>query len=381
MVDVRPAPRPVAELSWADVHGWRLARHHLDQRAARGKIADVVADIGAAQAQVMSAAELQIAVRCDCTVQDVRDALWNKKTLVKTWLMRGTLHLARATDLPVFTAAMSKRWIRVNNAWLNFFHVTEDEVWQLTDEIGAALDGTPKTREQIIDAVARGRSDRVKEALRSGWGGMLKPAARNGRLCFGPSRGQAVTFVSPARWLKDWRSIDPEEALVEMARRYVHTYGPANQRDFAYWWGNWSGVGAAAWSELGDRLVAVEVEGWRAHMLRDDLDRLASLKPGRLRVQLLPNFDPYLMGHVRRDHLFDRIHGPKVSRTAGWISPVILVDGRVEGVWAYTLTKQKLRVELTPFQSLHRRTVTEAKSRAEQIAIAMGGRLESVKVA
>jgi len=379
---VKTERAPVAaELTWSEVNAWRLARHHLDQRAPKSKLADVVGDIGAVQAQVMSAAELQIAVRCDCTTQDVRDALWKNRTLVKTWLMRGTLHLARATDLPVFTAAMGKRWIKINNAWLKFFNVTEAEVWQLSDDIGAALDDTPKTREQVIDAVAKGRADRIKEALRSGWGGMLKPPARNGRLCFGPSRGQTVTFVSPSRWLGAWRDVDAEQALVEMARRYIHTFGPANKDDFTYWWGNWSGVGVAAWAGLRDELVPVDVEGWRAHVLRDDLRRIASTKAPATRVQLLPNFDTYLLGHAKRDHLFDRVHSPKVSRTAGWISPVILVDGRVEGVWAYTVSRQRLKVELTPFAKLKPKTIGEAKARAEAIAQSMGATLDSVTVA
>jgi hypothetical protein len=370
-----------AELSWADVNAWRVARHHLDTRATKAKLADIVEDIGAVQAQVMPAAELQIAVRVDCGVEDVRDALWKRKSLVKTWLMRGTLHLARATDLPVFTAAMGKRWIKVNNAWLKFFNVTEDEVWKLTDDIGDALDGTPKTREQVIDAVARGRPDRIKEALRSGWGGMLKPAARNGRLCFGPSRGQSVTFVSPQRWLAGWREVEPEPALVEMARRHVHTYGPANKDDFTYWWGNWSGVGVAAWAGLKDDLVPVSVEGWRAHVLRADLKRIAATPRAKSRVQLLPNFDPYLMGHAKRDHLFDRAHSSKVSRTAGWISPVILVGGRVHGVWAYVLNKQRMSVTLKPFDSLPQRVIAEAEARAESIARSLDAKLDRVTVA
>ncbi len=373
-------PGAAAELSWSDVNAWRLARHHLDVRAPKSKLSDVVADIGAVQAQVMSAAELQIAVRADVSVDDVRAALWKRKTLVKTWLMRGTLHLARSTDLPVFTAALGRRWIKINNAWLKFFNVTEAEVWKLTDDIGQALDGTPKSREQIIDAVAKGRPDRIREALRSGWGGMLKPAARNGRLCFGPSRGQSVSFVSPPAWLPAWREVEPESALVDMARRYVHTYGPANKQDFAFWWGHWSGVTVAAWTGLQDELVPVSVEGWRAHVLRDDLKRIASTNRGPARVQLLPNFDPYLMGHAKRDHLFERVHGPKVSRTAGWISPVILVDGRVEGVWAYTLDKKRLKVELTPFVELKPRIVTEAKHRAEAIAKSMGATLDRFSV-
>lgn len=369
-----------AELSWADVANWRLARHHLDARAPKTRLADVVADIGAVQAQVMSAAELQIAVRCDCTVENVRNALWKNKTLVKTWLMRGTLHLARATDLPVFTAAMGRRWIKINNAWLKFFNVTEDEVWALTDDIGNALDGTPRTREQVIEAVAKDRPERIREALRSGWGGMLKPAARSGKLCFGPNRGQTVTFVSPQEWLPQWRDADPETALVAMARRYIHANGPANKEDFAAYWGNWSGVGVAAWAGLSAELVPVSVEGWRAHVLKDDLRRMATTRPPANRVQLLPNFDPFLMGHAKRQHLYEAAVASRVSRTAGWISPVILVDGHVDGVWAYTVKKSRLDVRLHPFKPLPQRVKTDAKARAEAIAKAMGATLDRVSV-
>jgi hypothetical protein len=368
------------ELSWSQVHAMRLARHHLLEPAPKARLAQVVGDIGAVQAQVMSAAELQIAVRVDCTVEDVREALWKKRTLVKTWLMRGTLHLARATDLPIFTAAMSRRWIKANNAWLKFFNVTEDEVWKLTDDIGRALDGTPKTREQVIEVVAKGRTDRIREALRSGWGGMLKPAARNGRLCFGPSRGQSVTFVSPAAWLGSWREVEPEEALIEMARRYVRVYGPANKEDFEYWWGHWSGVGVAAWTGLAKELVPVSIEGKRTHMLAADLKHSPAANSG-LSVQLLPNFDPYLMGQAKRDHLFDAVHRSKVSRTAGWISPVLLVDGRVLGVWSHTLNKGRIRVEIKPFAPIAPKILEQARERAERLAKALDAKLERVAVA
>lgn len=371
---------PVAELSWTDVNAMRLARHHLVERAPKSKLAGVVADIGAVQAQVMSAAELQVAVRVDCTVQDVRDALWKRRTLVKTWLMRGTLHLTRASDLSLYTAAMSRRWIKPSQAWLKYFQVTEGEVWDLADVIGKALDGSPRTREELIAVVAKGKSERVRAALKSGWGGMLKPAARNGRLCFGPSRGQSVTFVSPLSWLGSWREMDAEQALVEVARRYVRAYGPANKQDFSFWWGHWTGVGSAGWAGLQEELVPVTVEGWRAHMLAADLNRLPSRQPG-VSVQLLPNFDPFLMGHARRDHLFDAVHRSKVSRTAGWISPVVLVDGRVVAVWSYTLGKQRLRVEIKPFEALAPKVLKQADARVEAIAASLGAKVERVTVA
>ncbi|HET9782345.1 MAG TPA: crosslink repair DNA glycosylase YcaQ family protein, partial [Candidatus Dormibacteraeota bacterium] len=99
-----------AMVTWPQVHAFRLRRHHLHKRAPNKDLARVVGDIGGVQAQVMSAAELQIAVRVDCTVDDVRDALWKSRSLVKTWLMRGTLHLASSDDLPLYIGAMSALW-------------------------------------------------------------------------------------------------------------------------------------------------------------------------------------------------------------------------------------------------------------------------------
>jgi hypothetical protein len=226
-----------AELTWPQVLAFRTARHHLVARSPRRELTRVVSEIGGAQAQIMSAAELQIATRVRCTTADVRAALWKDKTLVKTWLMRGTLHLIPAKDLPLFSAALGPRWIKPPPSWLRFFHMSdEDDLAEFVETIGGVLSATPMTREELIAAVARGRSKRVAQWLRSSWGGLLKPAARSGVLCFGPSRGTNVTFVRPKAWLgTTWRAMDPEAALLELARRYLRANGPATKRDFARW--------------------------------------------------------------------------------------------------------------------------------------------------
>lgn len=368
----------VAELSWKQVHAFRLAGHHLGQRAPKQDLVRVTGDIGGAQAQVMSAAELQIAVRSDCSVSDVRNALWKKKTLVKTWLMRGTLHLVPASDLPLYTAAMSGGWMKPRPSWLKFFEMTADELAGLSDTIGGALSGEPMTREEIIAVASKGQSVRVREWLKSGWGGVLKPVARAGLLCFGPSRGQNVTFVRPDQWLGTWSELDPEASMVELGRRYMRTFGPATRRDFAFWWGHSSGVGRAAWTGLEPELVDVTVDGWPAQMLASDLPRIP--KPTRGSVRLLPPFDPYLMGYASRDHLFEAVHRSKVSRTAGWISAVVLVDGRVEGTWTHRVSKDVLSLEVAPFRKLTRPMVSEVKLRAQELAASLGVSNAEVKV-
>jgi hypothetical protein len=370
----------VAELSWPQVHAFRLAGHHLAERAPRKELAHVVGDIGGAQAQVMSAAELQVGVRVGCRVDDVRDALWKRKTLVKTWLMRGTLHLVPSKDLPLYSAAMGRYGLRNTNAWLKWMQITEPELKDLTDAIGRALDGQPLTREELIAKVGKGRPERVRLAMKSGWGGILKPVARMGLLCFGPSRGQSVTFVGPEQWLGSWRDVDPETALVEVARRYVRAYGPANKEDFARWWGQWPGVGKTAWAGLERELVTVSVEGHKADVLAADLSRLAK-QPADRSALLLPAFDPYLMGHSSRDHIVEREHLSKVSRTAGWISPVVLVDGRAAGTWSHQMFKRSLRITIEPFNKLPPRALPELRARAASLATALGLDGAELKVA
>jgi hypothetical protein len=369
-----------AELTWAQVHAFRLQGHHLLSRAPKKDLARVVGEIGGVQAQVMSAAELQVGVRVECRVEDVREALWKRKALVKTWLMRGTLHLVPSKDLPLFTAAMSTYGQRNTNAWLKWLQITEAEFTDLIEAIGDVLDGEALTRDELIAKVGKGRSDRAQAAMKSGWGGVLKPVARKGLLCFGPSRGQSVTFVRPEKWLGSWRELDPTAALTEVARRYLSAYGPATKSDFARWWGTWPGVGNTAWAGLAGELSAVSIGGQRADLLASDVVRIKTQPTGG-GVQLLPPFDPYVMGHSSRDHIVEAVNLSKVSRTAGWISAVILVDGRVAGTWTYQASKGTLLVAVEPFRRLTAKTVTEVRLKAEAVAEILGLARAEVKVA
>jgi hypothetical protein len=373
-------PHGQAKLTWGQVHGFRLERHHLAQRAPKKDLSRVVGEIAGAQAQLMSAAELQVGVRVDCCTSDVRDALWKDRTLVKTWLMRGTLHLIPASDLGLYTSAMRARSIKTRNSWLTFFQLTEAELTDVVAAIGDALDDRPQTREELIARVGAGRSEQVVAGLRSGWGGMLKPVARNGLLCFGPSRGQSVTFVRPDRWIDGWRQLDPEDALLEVARRYLRAYGPATKRDFARWWGGWTGVGNAAWAGLAPELVPVTIDGSAADALESDLEALTR-QPPAAPVQLLPAFDPYLMGHATRQHLVEAAQATRVSRTAGWISAVLLVDGQVAGTWTHGVVKETLRVTLVPFRRLSSKTTGEVRRRARSVAETLGLAKAEVRIA
>jgi hypothetical protein len=371
---VHKAPPFIAEISWSQVHAFRLARHHLAKRAPKKELTQVVGDICGVQAQLMSAAEMQVGVRVDCKTDDVETALWKKRTLAKTWLMRGTLHLIPAGDLPLYTAAMSKRWTKLGSAWVKFTGLSEPELRALFAAVGEALDDRPKTRQELIATVSKGRPERVRTVLSSGWGIVLKPVASAGQLCFGPSRGQSVTFVRPDRWLGTSRNVDPDDAIVEVARRYLRAYGPATMDDFLRWWGVHSrAAGKTAWAGLASELASVSVEGSRADILSADLPKLAKSASSPF-VNLLPLFDPYLMGHSTRDHLFDAVYRPRVSRTSGWISAVVLIEGRVGATWTHKVVKGTLSIAVDPFERLLPKVKAAIRARADELAASIGAK-------
>jgi hypothetical protein len=185
--------------------------------------------------------------------------------------------------------------------------------------------------------------------------------------------------VRPQSWLNEWHELEPHAANAELARRYLRAYGPATRKDFSRWLGMFPGADRVAWAAVEKELIDVSVEGQTAQMLTADLKSMRS-GAGQESVQLLPGFDPYLMGHATRDHLFDPVHRWKVSRVAGWISPVVLVGGRVLGVWTHAVTKNRLKVDITPFAPLKPRWMKEAGARAEIIATALGATLDRVTV-
>jgi Winged helix DNA-binding domain len=356
----------MADLTRDQVGAWRVRRQHLDRRAPAGRLVDVVQDVCGVHAQVQSAAELQVWARLEGVMpEDVRAALWERRTLVRTWAMRGTLHVLASADLPLYVAALRThdRWWK--GAWLRMIGYSADELRSILDAIHRSLGARPVTREQLAQKVGALAGARAAERMGSGWGEMLKPAAFAGSLASGPPRGQNVTFVRPDRWLGSWTEPDPETAWREIVRRYLHVYGPATREDFARWWGMQPAPAGRILRESADQVEEVRVEGQAAWALVDDVSAMRKAS-GPSPVRLLPAFDVYVAGTRPKASLVDRRFESRVFRQAGWISPVLLVDGRVAGVWSHERAGGRIEVSVEPFGRLttaHRRAVAEEVER------------------
>ena len=356
---------------WEEVRALRLARHHLHERAPRGSELRVVSRICGLHAQLLSSAALSLWARVEgTTLAGLRRALWQKRTLVKSWAMRGTLHLLPARDLPVYLGALSATRHYLSQGWVKYLGITAEEIEVVIATVGEVLRGRILTRAELADAVVeRTGSKKLGAVLRQGWGVLLKPCAYRGQLCFAEGEGARVRFTHPG----PVRRIDPDRALAEVARRYLGAYGPATRDDFALWW-QWTTRRQAQQVLESLDVAAVDLAGTRAWLLKPD----ARPAPAARSVRLLPAFDPYIVGAPRSGGLFPAGQKARIFRAQGWISPVLLVDGHAEGVWRHQRKNGRLEVRIEPFAALSRRVRMEASQEAERLAVFLEARLEKL---
>jgi hypothetical protein len=327
---------------------------------------DVVRELGGVHAQVQASAELQLAARIDgLTQQDVRDALWERRELVKSWTLRGTLHLHPADELPLWLAA-SRREPQPLAEWVDpkgVRHPALDtgEVEELRLAILAALDGRCLLREELAADVVPRVGRKIGGRLKSGFaffGGA--------ELCQGPPQGAKITLARPDQWIERWEEPDEAEALRAVSRRFLHTYGPARANEFHEWF-------ASRQFDPG-AVEDVDVEGRRALLLAGDTE---FPEPERS-VRLLPEYDVYVMGFRERDHLVPepvreqvaahgrgRYEGPAGVR-------FLLVDGLAAGLWERKKRGKRIDLTVTPAQKLTRAQRAELEHEAERIGSFLG---------
>jgi hypothetical protein len=314
---------------------WRLRRHHLE-RLDGGHAVDVVRRLCGIQAQVASAAALAVAVRQQQPDPDGTATGLERRDLVRTWAMRGTLHLLPTGEAADYLTLLAGARTWTKGSWQKTF-LTEAEMQRLADAVRQALaPGEPLTREQLIQSLP----PKLKDHVSSGWSTVLKPLAWQGLLCQGPAQGTRSTFQRPDAWSPSWRApadTDEDAAADRVLRAYLAAHGPATAERFDQWLmrGAIPKAKLRRWfASLRDDVTTVDVDGTPAHVLAEHEDELHATKPSTA-VRLLPGFDQWVLAPGTADpQVVPPGHRQDVSRAAGWIAPVVVAGGRVAGTWS-----------------------------------------------
>ncbi|MFF7890937.1 winged helix DNA-binding domain-containing protein [Streptomyces sp. NPDC007907] len=373
------------KITWDAASARRAERQFLARPAAVGTpVAEVVGAMLGAHAQVLSAAELSVGMRADgVTRADVRAALWDDGSLVKTYGPRGTVHLLPARELPLFSAALTA----VPTGPSPFppgVRLTEEQTDQVVAAIGEALDGRCLTvdelSEEVVARTGPWAGERVMPAFQDlwpRWRQVMHRAGWAGTLCFGPNRGRRVTYTRPVRGdegaaagagtvagaVPEVAAGGPSAAFV---RRYLYAYGPATAQHFARWLAAPTGWATALFGELAaDGLVEeVDFEGTPAWVAAGDTDFSSDPVRG---VRLLPYFDAYVIAGQPRERLFP---GKAYHRALGGGQagnyPVLLVDV-VAGVWHQRRRGRRTTVTVEPLVRLTARRHRELGEQVERV--------------
>jgi hypothetical protein len=330
------------------IHAERLRAQLLSGRPARSPV-EVAERLLAVQAQDPRGARLAIRARTrGLTAADVDRALTDERSLVISWLGRGTLHLVRAEDYPWLRALTTPPLATGNARRLAQEGVTPAAAERGVRAIERALAGEgPLTRAQLRERVAAARVRTEGQALVH----LLFLASLRGLIVRGPMMGNQHAFVLARDWLGEPPPVDRDRALAELGRRYLAGHGPATDRDLARWAGlplrdARAGLSAIAsdLDERGDGLVTLGRRG------------RAPLPPPKL----LGAFDPVLLGWTSRDALVAPEHAGRIL-SGGLFRPFALVEGRAAAAWRLTGRE----VELEPFERL---AAPDAKALEAEVA-------------
>jgi hypothetical protein len=325
--------------------------------------ADVVAWFGAVQAQDYRGALWGIAQRTTgATEADVERAL-AERTIVRTWPMRGTLHFVAAADVRWMTRLLAPRIIARAATRHRALELDAKTFARSRQLLARALHDTQLDRAAVYAVLARGG---VSPAGQRGIH-ILVQLAMEGMLCYGAPRGKQQTFALLDDWIPSSRGVlEGDEALGELARRYLTSHGPATVHDLAWWSGlNLSEARRAIELAAPD---VVERDGhWRAAAL-PALPRTAA------RAHLLPAYDEYTVAYRDRSAILDPAMAARTRN--GIFSPVVVLDGAIAGTWRRTLQRDRLTVTAELLAA-----ATPAVRRALEAAVARYGRFHGVTAA
>jgi len=363
-----PGRKPV-RVSWKQVAAFRLGRHRLSKQTSLAALSSVPGDIAGAQAQVLLAGQMSIWPRVKgARLRDVDSALWKEHSLVRAWGMRGTMFLLPSDELSVFVRGSVRR-AAYNLNWAIHHSGSKEDVDKLLDRVSEILE-EPRTRTDLAQMLTESHGYKTKSKAAGGWGDKRKvPHVKVGAIslsmgfllhiirardviCSGPNQGTEASYVRADKWIKNWKDVSQEKAERELLVKYLKAHGPATINDFAIWEGLYMNDAKDIWSKEAENIVEVDIEGSKAGTLESDLPELESAKIDEPVVRLVPYFDSFLLGHKSHLNIVDEKNRKKVYRSQGWVSPVVLVDGRALGVWSHIQKKDDLEVRVTPFSKL-----------------------------
>ncbi|RBY89310.1 winged helix DNA-binding domain-containing protein [Blastococcus sp. TF02A-30] len=293
--------------------------------------AEAVRRLLAAQGQDFPGAVTSVALRAEQRRRDAVVAALDGGEVVRSWPMRGTLHLTAAEDLPWMLDLLGSRALAGAAKRREYLGITDAEAARACEAAVAALSGGNRlSRADLLSAI---EAAGVPVTGQRGYH-LLWFAAQSGHTCLGPTADGDQLFVLLDEWVRAPRRLEGDEALGELARRFFTGHGPATVQDLA----RWSGLGVRE-ARVGVAIARPDLEALTVDGTEHLLDpatpeRLAACRAEARGTHLLPGFDEFVLGYGDRSAVLDPEFAERiVPGRNGMFLPTVVVDGRIVGTW------------------------------------------------
>lgn len=334
----------------AAIRALRMKAHGLTGDAASTSTA-LVSTLLAVQAQNLRDASWSIGLRVPGTTAASIAVDIAQGALVRTWTMRGTLHVVNASDVrwllglagPRARATRSRAWHQAE---------LDEQVFENARKVATQhLEGG---RRLSRTALVRAFNEAGIVAAGERGSHIIRYLAETCAIVPGPPDGTTSTFGLFDDWVPSSAEISRDESLRTLAVRYIQGHGPATVRDLAWWSGLTIGDARRALNLAGEQLAEFVAESETYYLLPDLFAEGAGRDDERPAIHLIPGFDEYHIGYATRRHILEDVRrhilGPAKN---GLFKNPILLDGSIEGTWSRASQRKTLTLEMRLFDSNH----------------------------
>lgn len=331
----------------------------------------IVAHLGGMQGQDLPGVKWSIGLRLPDAIQSDVDRAFDAGHIIRTWPMRGTLHVVAAADVRWMLSLTSAKNVSGSQRRRDALELDDKTLARCHQVFVKTLQGgKQKTRNEMCAALeADGISVEGQRAYHILWN-----AALHGLICLASTDAKEQNFALLEEWVKPVKAKTRDEALAELAWRYFSSRGPATIKDFIWWSGLSATEARAGLEDIKAKLIS-EAVGKTVYWMSPDI----TLPKEEVRAFALPGFDEYILGYQDRSAVLDPQHADKICPGGnGMFASTIVIDGQVVGTWKRTVKKNAIAITAMPFDKLNKAEMSAFKQAAERYGVFMGSAAEIV---
>lgn len=334
-----------------------MHRHHLIERTPTGKAIEVIGDILGLNAQGALNYQISLWNRvADLDREFIHGALYEDRSLVRSWLMRDTVHIVPSALFSTLRVALRSGLMEEWNRWTVRTGAKETPgSWEPRyQRVLDALAGENLTLNEMLERTGQSGTEAKRDLHR-----LIREMSLRGLLCNAESSGPWYhntqhKFARVDRWLPEveYGSVTEEEAKAALVRRYLRSYGPASVSDFAYWTGMKVREANPIFEGISDSLAEVTVSGQKRKLLilEEDTESFLDADKEPNVARLLPKFDALILGHRDKSRFIDPSTRSSIFLPTAEVAATMLMNGMIEGVWGMKKERKAWRIELSTFR-------------------------------